>query len=130
MEDQINIQQLASKANTPQKNIRELLERYQHFWPWFLTGFIVCNLISFLILRYTIPIYSSSATILIQTEDDNVLKGLSAFDNLGLTEPNTNLANEIAMFKTPEILASLVRKLGLNRTYFMIGQNAQKLSVL
>ena len=124
MEEKVNIQKLGSKANTPQKNIRELLERYQHFWPWFLTGLIICNLVSYTILRYKIPIYTSSATILFQTDQDHVLKGLSAFDDLGLTEPNKNLANEIALFKSPTILESLVRKLHLSRTYFLVGQNA------
>jgi len=124
MSEDFNAQQAQTDAPEPKINIRELLDRYLHYWIWFVIGVVISCFLAYTMLRYATPIYQSSATILIQNQEEDVLKGLSAFQDLGLTEKSTKLDNEIALFKTPAILESVTRKLGLNRTYLMVGQNA------
>ena len=124
MSEDFNVQQAQMDAPEPKINIRELIDRYLHYWVWFVLGIVISCFVAYTMLRYSTPIYQSSATILIQNQEEDVLKGLSAFQDLGLTEKSTKLDNEIALFKTPTILESVVRKLQLNRTYLMVGQNA------
>ena len=50
-------------------NLREILEKYLFHWKWFAMGSIVCLVVAFIYLRYTVSIYESHASVLIKEDD-------------------------------------------------------------
>ncbi len=49
-------------------DFREMVESYIIQWKWFVFGVFVCFVFATLYLRYVIPIYSATATILVKDE--------------------------------------------------------------
>jgi capsular exopolysaccharide synthesis family protein len=108
-------------------NIRQVLERYLRFWPWFVLSSAAALTIAFLILRYTTPIYESKATILFHRSEEKAIEGLSVLSQLGLGEQNKKLANEMMLMKTPAVLNRVVKELQLNVTYGIVGRRSGKI---
>ena len=100
-------------------DLRDLTERYILQWKWFVFGVTVCLILALLYLRYTIPIYSASATILVKDEKKGGLQSeLAAFSDLGLmTGVKSNVDNEIEVIKSRTIVKKAIKKLGFNITY-------------
>ncbi len=97
-------------------NIREQLDKYVIHWKWFLLSVVVCLIAALLYLRYTIPQYSASATILVKDERKGGIQSeLSAFSDLGLVKSlKNNVDNEIEIIKSRNIISSALKKLNLN----------------
>ena len=102
-------------------NLRDEINFYLRYWPWFLLSALICILGGYLYLRYTTPIYSTSATIIIK--DENKKSGsadLSTFSDMGLfTGMATNsIKNEMGILKSRRLMKNVGDYLHLNiRTY-------------
>lgn len=81
------------EAEEPNINIKQLLERYLQYWPWFVLSTSIALFIAFGILRYTTPIYESKATVLFHRSEEKAIEGLSVLSQLGLGEQNKKLGN-------------------------------------
>jgi len=105
-------------------DIHELLDRYLRHWKWFVFGVFVCLVAAVLYLRYTIPIYSASATILVKDEKKGGLQSeLSAFSDLGLMAGvKNNVDNEIEVIRSRSIIGGVIKKSGFNVTYTVVGR--------
>ena len=100
-----------------------IINKYLGFWKWFFLGIIVCMFFAFLYLRYTIPQYKASATILVKDEKKGgMLSELSAFSELGLGGVKSNVDNEIEILKSRSLIENTVKKLNLNVSLFMNGR--------
>ncbi|TPN89102.1 GumC family protein [Aquimarina algicola] len=104
-------------------NLRELLVRYLKKWYWFALSIIVFMSLAYLKVRYTIPQYNVSSTIMI-SQDDNISESeLSAFKDLGLLDDTqSKIENEIQILKSRTLLTNVVNKLKLNVRYFSEGR--------
>jgi len=49
-------------------NLQQVFEQYLYYWKWFIFSVIACVVLVFIYLRYTSPIYNSTAKILLQDE--------------------------------------------------------------
>jgi uncharacterized protein involved in exopolysaccharide biosynthesis len=86
----------------------------------------MCGLLAFLYLRYTIPQYNVTTTIL-KDEKKGMLSELSAFADLGMGGGmKSNLDNEIEILKSRTLLESTVRKLNLNIRLISAGKLSDK----
>ena len=47
-------------------NIKVIIGKLLHHWFWFIIGLMITLTISFMYLRYQIPIYQAKATVLIK----------------------------------------------------------------
>lgn len=113
------------KGNTDDSfNIRELVDRYLIYWKWFVLGVITCFACAFLYLRYAIPQYKASATILVKDERKGGLQSEStAFADLGLmTGIKNNVDNEIEVIKSRTIIEKAIKKLNFNVVCFTKGR--------
>jgi capsular exopolysaccharide synthesis family protein len=97
-------------------NLRAVLDNYLAHWKWFLLGVIVSLAIAFLYLRYSIPQYQASSTILVKDEKKGgMLSELSAFADMGLGGGlKSNVDNEIEILKSRTLVESTVKKMELN----------------
>lgn len=100
-------------------NISDLLHLCLYKWRWFVLSTLLCLTVAILYLMSTSPIYTRTATLLI--EDDK--KGASAismtneFQDLGLFSNTTNINNELLALKSPSLMTQVVNDLDLTNKY-------------
>ncbi len=111
------------ETETQEPTLREQIEQYSRYWPWFVLFVILSLAVSFLYLRYATPIYQTVATILIKDEKNSSLSELAAFQDLGLTGSlsQSGFENEIQILKSKSLTERVVKELNLNIGYFREG---------
>ncbi|OED49142.1 hypothetical protein AB832_00035 [Flavobacteriaceae bacterium (ex Bugula neritina AB1)] len=71
-------------------DIKKVISRYLKLWYWFVISVTVLGTLAYVYIRYTIPQYNVSATIMISQEQNISESGLSAFKDLGLLDDTQN----------------------------------------
>ena len=87
-------------------NIREELEKYIMHWKWFVLGAILALSGAYVYLRYSIPLYTASTTIMIKdNQKSGISKELEAFKDMGIVGGGStnNTDNEIEILKSRKI---------------------------
>ncbi|MGM1057517.1 MAG: GumC family protein [Bacteroidota bacterium] len=105
-------------------NLREEFGKYFRYWPWFVASVLLCVLIAFLYLRYSTPVYQSTATIIIKDEKKGgSIPGLEAFEGLGLLGGmgGNSLENEMGILRSKRLITDVAKQLQLNVRYFIEG---------
>ncbi|MCC8358441.1 GumC family protein [Salinimicrobium sediminilitoris] len=112
-----------TKNNTNDINIREELEKYLKYWPWFLLCVVLALGFAYLKLRQTTPVYSTTATILIK-DGSSQNSEMAAFAELGIFDGmNSNsIENEIGILRSRRLMKSVVKELDINIRYFDVDQ--------
>ncbi|HTI90483.1 MAG TPA: polysaccharide biosynthesis tyrosine autokinase [Puia sp.] len=90
----------------------ELLYRYLPYWPLFLVLLIISLACAWFYLRYTLPIYEATATIMVKDEkkgvdDANLMEQLDMFGSKKLVE------NEIEVLNSRMLMRDVVKGLSL-----------------
>ncbi|MBC8882971.1 hypothetical protein H9X57_04950 [Flavobacterium piscinae] len=111
-------------TDTSQKSldIKEQLFIYLSYWKWFVLGVLLCLVGVYFYLRYSVPQYGVSATILIKDEKKGGSSELSAFSDLNIFAGKNNVDNEIAILKSKTLSQGVVSELGLDLTYYVEGR--------
>ena len=105
-------------------NLREELEKYLRYWPWFLISIFISLSVAFLKLRYTTPIYKTTATIIIKDEENGGgMSELTAFADMGLFSGMgaSSIENELGILRSKRLMTDVVKKLQLNIGYIKEG---------
>lgn len=80
---------------------------------------IIALVIGFLFLKSKVPIYESSATVIVKDEKSGSLSDeLSVFSDLGIMTQRGNIYNEIEILKSRKLLSQVVKELSLNLTIY------------
>ena len=103
-------------------NLKELVLSYAKYWYWFVLCFVICTALAYTSLRYSIPLYNVSSTIVISQEDNLSDAGLSVFKDLGLDQNQDKIENEIQILKSKTLIKNVITKLNLNVQYFYEGR--------
>jgi tyrosine-protein kinase Etk/Wzc len=100
-------------------HLREQLEKYLSYWPWFIVSILITFFISYLYLRYAQPLYQATTTILVKDDRKGAIQSeLSAFNDLGLMNVKSNVDNEIEVIKSRSIVEASVKKLNFNVAFY------------
>jgi tyrosine-protein kinase Etk/Wzc len=100
-------------------HLREQLEKYLSYWPWFIVSLLITFFISYLYLRYAQPLYKATTTILVKDDRKGAIQSeLSAFNDLGLMNVKSNVDNEIEIIKSRSIVETSVKKLNFNVAFY------------
>ncbi|PKR79947.1 hypothetical protein CW751_12760 [Brumimicrobium salinarum] len=96
-------------------NVQEILRKYLQHWKWILLFvFLTCGT-AFFYLKVQPSTYISTASVLVKDDKKGSLgSNVDIFSDLGLAKGNSNLHNEIEVFKSRDLIQKVVRKLGLN----------------
>ena len=91
---------------------RQILTKYVPYWPLFLFAVIISVVILYLYLKVTVPIYETTASVLIKDEkkgqeDSKMEEVLNVFGTKKIVE------NELEIFHSNSLIISVVKKLGL-----------------
>ena len=108
-------------TNSPRQeiNLRDEAGKYLRYWPWFLVCTILALSIAYIILQYTTPVYSTSATIIIKDGKNSQNSEMAAISELGMFNGmNSNsIENEIGILKSRRLMEEVVRELDINIVY-------------
>lgn len=90
------------------------------YWQWFLFSLLVCLGLAYGYLRYSTPIYQSTAKVLIKDSDSGRRgsRNAMAAENLGLISNSTGFDNEMEILRSAFISEDVVRRLNLNVVYY------------
>ncbi len=100
--------------------IRKIL-RYLPYWPLFV-GLVFLSMGSaWLYLRYAIPIYESTATILIKDENKGI-DDSRMLESLDLLSSKKIIENEMEIIRSRAVMKEVVKKLGLYAPIFHEGK--------
>jgi tyrosine-protein kinase Etk/Wzc len=106
-------------------NLKSELGKYLKKWPWFVLGILSTFVLAWLYLRYTPKQYSTSASVLITTDDKKSKSvSLQDFSNLSLGGDfaSTNLTDEVAIMKSKPLLHDVVKDLNLDLQFSSEGR--------
>ena len=113
-------------GNTEDKpvNLRDLLFKYVIYWKWFLLSVLIFFALAKLYLRYSIPVFKASTTILIKDDQSgNLTSELSAFQDIGLfSGPKNQIEDEIEILKSRKLIEKTVKEGGFNIKYISEGR--------
>ncbi|MBP2831998.1 polysaccharide biosynthesis tyrosine autokinase [Aquimarina sp. U1-2] len=110
-------------ATTSSFNFRDLIIRYLKKWYWFVLSILLFGVLAYLHIRYSVPQYNVSSTVLISQEQSVSESELAAFKDLGLLDNTQNkLENEIQIIKSRTLISNVVDNLNLNIQYFSEGR--------
>ena len=102
-------------------DIRGTLNRLIFHWPLYVIVGFISLVGTYLYLRYTRPVYSSTAEIYIK-DDKNKSKTQSALEDFDLFNSNKIVENEMEVIKSPLILEDVIRDNKFNLRYFLKGK--------
>lgn len=93
-------------------------------WYWFVLSLIIFGGIGAIYLRYTTPLYQSTAKLLIKDEDNNSRRGssLQNMSNLGIISNSTGVDNEMEILLSHSIAEDAIRDLKLYVNYTTEGK--------
>ncbi|NJK95534.1 MAG: hypothetical protein HC905_12105, partial [Bacteroidales bacterium] len=106
-------------------DIRKIFFRVLQNWYWVLLSLVVCYFIAILINRYTAPVYTVGATLLINDEKKSTADlVLNAIDRMSARK---NIENEIAILKSYRMAYKAVSELDVDISYYKKGNIKQAL---
>tara|TARA_R110000868_G_scaffold3811_5_gene23461 strand:- start:8 stop:2335 length:2328 start_codon:yes stop_codon:yes gene_type:complete len=100
--------------------LKEIIQKYLRYWPWFILTSIICIGLGIAYLRYAPITYNSTAKIKIIDESQEVDIASSALSLLG-GGSKINLENEIEILKSYRILSQVVKELNLDVSHYIVG---------
>lgn len=101
-------------------DIKELVMKYVHYWPYFIAAGVLAFVLAITYLRYTPTIYSTQAKIKI-IDNTNELNIAAEAMSLFKGKSNVNLDNEIEIMKSYRLLSLVVEELNLHVDYLVEG---------
>lgn len=109
-------------AEEEEASLSDLINRYLPFWPYFVLLVIVGLSGAWLYLRYTLPVYESSAALLIKDNKNSPggnMGPLEAFDLFGSAN---SVENEAAILKSRTLMQEVVKNLDLYSPVYAKGR--------
>ena len=103
----------------PKFTPKEFLFRYLVYLPLFVASVVTAVTAAYLYLRYQVPYYNSSVSILVK--DDKNSQPSDALNEIILFKPKTNLANEAEILKSATLMQTVVRAINLDTQYWVEG---------
>ncbi len=101
---------------------KEIVYKYIVFLPLFIVSISIAMTVAYINIRYKVPIYSASISLLIKDDKSSRGGGEDLIsENLTSYKKKTNLANEIELIKSSSMIGRVVRILNLNWTYYNEG---------
>lgn len=101
-------------------NLYEILFKYLAYWPWFIVSVIICCCCAYMYLRYSTPVYSASARVLIKEQDSYRSKAstpLADVTELATLNLTSLFDNEVEILKSKTLIEKAVTDLGLYITH-------------
>lgn len=106
-------------------DIKDLLFLCLAKWKWFVVSLVITLSFACFYLLTTPPVYQQSASLLIKEDAKGQSIGsdvVSVFSELGFSQGQTNVNNELIALQSPELLYEVGRRLSLDVNYQVKGR--------
>ncbi|MFS4481918.1 GumC family protein [Hyunsoonleella sp. 2307UL5-6] len=113
-----------TKVSQTDFNLKKAIFRYAKHWKWFILSAFVFSVLAYFHLRYTEPVYSAQAKIMLIGDNNSgtpgkeLLRDLQSFSDA----ENKKTEDEIEILKSRKLMESVVEKLSLNKQFGYIGR--------
>ncbi|MBN8687143.1 MAG: polysaccharide biosynthesis tyrosine autokinase [Chitinophagales bacterium] len=121
MEEHINPHFNPAKNDLSNLSFRDLFYKYVRFLPVFILSVAIALLGAYLYLRWTVPVYSASGSMVIKNDQTGGGRD-DKFDELFGNNRNQNIQSEIEILKSRPLMQRVVNKLNLQFSYYAIGK--------
>ncbi|WP_299702438.1 tyrosine-protein kinase [uncultured Pontibacter sp.] len=108
--------------NSESLDIKGLIMKYLRYWYLFVIGVALALTAAHLYLRYSTPVYSVKATILIKDESGADLASSAMFADMALMKSNKTFSNEVLVIKSKGLMERVLSELGMEVSYFGEGR--------
>ena len=100
--------------------MQQLVSKYLPYWPLFLLAIAIALGLGYTYLRYTIPVYEATATLIIKddkkgNEESKLVESLDQISSKKIVE------NEIEIIQSRKLMENVVRSLGLYAPIYQQG---------
>src|SRR4026208_567667 len=109
-----------SKSELFSLSLRDLFYKYVRFLPVFILTVAFSLFIAYIYLRYATPYYNVVGSMHIKSEPQNTRS--DKYDDIFLNAKTLNIQSEIEILKSRPLMERVVKKLGVNVSYFAIGK--------
>lgn len=117
-----NIDKPSKTNNSAEQKMspKELFIAILRQWKWILLSLMICLGLAVLYLAWKPLGYTREAQVEIKEDaESGSTSALAMFADLGIGNATNNLYNEMAYFESPDLMAQVVERLGLQTNYFM-----------
>ena len=87
-------------------------------WKFIMLSFIVSFMVLFFYFKNKQPVYRAKVSILLQDDKTSEMVSLDIWNDFGLDCIESSIGNELAMLQSKGLMESVVRKMGLEVTYY------------
>ncbi|WP_339649143.1 polysaccharide biosynthesis tyrosine autokinase [uncultured Salegentibacter sp.] len=103
-------------------DLKAEIYKYLTYWKWILLGFLIGGLLAYLYNRYTIPKYSTEATMMIvDDQEKNAMNATPSGGGAIFSLEDDGIQNHIEKLKSKQLVESVVNELDHNISYFIEG---------
>ncbi|GAL67522.1 tyrosine-protein kinase Wzc [Jejuia pallidilutea] len=105
-------------------NLREILDKYKRFWPWFVIVTSIFLAVAVFYIKKAPNQYTSVASIIINDEKGNSTSRTSNGFDVDLLSgglSSNSMANELGLLRSKRLMFNTVKALDLNVQYFNDG---------
>ena len=120
IEDTAKTTSNTSKSELWNLSLRDIFYKYIRFLPVFILSVAFALLIAYMYLRYTVPIYSVSGSMLIRSEQPGQRN--NEIDQIISGSKTTSINNEIEVLKSVPLMERVVNNLKLQNSYSAKGK--------
>lgn len=126
--DKINmdllLRELQGDRASDSLRLKELFYLCLAKWKWFAISVAVTVGLAVLYILRTPPVYTRSAFLMVKEDSKGKAIGsdvASMFADLGLSQANANVNNELLAMQMPAVVRETVKRLGLDWSYYRSG---------
>jgi len=103
------------------------VSKYIIHWKWFVLSIVIALSFAFFKVRYNVPVYNSTLTILMKdTKKGGRLSEAAAFSDLGINSGARNVDDEIEIMRSRTLVEEVVKKLNFNIAVIAKGKVLEK----
>lgn len=99
-------------------DLRQEINRYLRYWPWFVLGLVITLISAFLYVRFAPRVYQTNAKIKILDKSDGLELPTAAFI---FKRSSINLENETEILTSYIMMERVVRRLNLTTSFYEEG---------
>ncbi len=95
---------------TEERSLGDLFYKFLPYWPFFLLLVLLTMTGAWIYLRYKLPVYQTTATLLIK-DDKNGTPGKDMMDAFDIFGSKKNVENEVEVLQSKTLMQEVVKNL-------------------
>lgn len=97
---------------------KELLVKY---WYWLVISLTLSVSVTYLLLRYEVPVYRASTTILLKDAGDNAFSRMDLTEGFGLSPEMRSIENQTFIIRSQKMVKRAIERLDFLVSYHVVG---------